>query len=125
MLYSGAVGMTRPQRWDVRIAPDVEEQVRALARRDPHARFVADIKSAMALMIVSGTRATGVKKLRGLDLWEIRISDHRAFFCPVRGTSVLAVGALEAKKTEKFKMTRLRAIERRVHHWRDNLEETP
>jgi hypothetical protein len=78
----------------------------------------------MALLSVSGTRATGVKKLRGLDLWEMRIGDHRAFFYPVRGTNLLAVGALESKKTAKFKMTKLRAIERRVHHWGDNLEET-
>jgi hypothetical protein len=116
--------MTRPQRWNVRVSPTVEEQVRLLARRDPHARLVADIKIAMALLSVSGTRATGVKKLRGLDLWEMRIGDHRAFFCPVRGTNLLAVGALESKKTAKFKMTKLRAIERRVHHWGDNLEET-
>lgn len=65
-----------------------------------------------------------MKKLRGLDLWEMRTGDHRAFFCPVRGTNLLAVGAFGSKKTAKFKMTKLRAIERRVHHWGDNLEET-
>ncbi len=78
----------------------------------------------MTLLSISGTRATSVKKLRALDLWEIRVGDRRAFFCPVRGTSILAVGALEPKRAKRFRMTKLRAIEQRVHRWRDAMEET-
>ncbi len=76
-------------------------------------------------MARSGTRATGAKKLRSLDLWELRIGAYRAYFCRVPGTPVLAVGVLEVKKTKKLRMTQLKAIERKVHQWRDVLKEAP
>jgi hypothetical protein len=114
--------MTRPQRWDVRIAPDVEEQVRALARRSGDSMNDARrISVAQDRLAYGGTRASGVKKIRSLDLWEIRAGRHRLFFCLVPGTNQLAVGALFEKTSRRIEMARLRQIEREVHRWRDAL----
>ncbi len=116
--------MTRHSGWEVRVSAEVNEAIVREARREADARIVADVRNAMGLLRINGTRATGAKKLRALDLWEIRIGDFRAYFCPVRGTNLLAVGALEAKRTRRLRMTKLRMIERRVHRWRDTLKET-
>ena len=69
-----------------------------------------------------GPRATGAKKLRGLDLWEIRFEDHRAFFRLVPRTNMIAVGFAQAKKSSRIHMRRLAHIERVVTAWSDELE---
>ena len=114
--------MTRPRRWDVRISPVVEEQVRELARKAGDSMNDARrISAAQDRLARNGTRASGVKKLRSLDLWEIRAGRHRLFFCLVPGTNQLAVGALLEKTSRRIEMARLRRTERDVHRWRDAL----
>ena len=69
-----------------------------------------------------GTRAAGARKLKGLDLWEIRFEDHRAFFRLVPRGHIIAVGYMQAKKSKRIPMRRLRHIERVVSAWSDELE---
>ncbi len=69
-----------------------------------------------------GTRAEGAKKLKGLDLWEIRYESHRAFFRLVPGSDIIAVGFVQTKKSNRIQMRRLRHIERVVRAWSDELE---
>jgi hypothetical protein len=64
----------------------------------------------------------GVKKLKGLDLWEIRVGTFRAYFCLVPGSGEVAVGALLEKKTGRHRPAELKTIEARVHRWRDDVE---
>ena len=117
--------MSRPSGWSVRVSPDVDDAILAVARRDSSARLVTDVLAGFDRLARSGTRATGVKKLRSLDLWEIRLGDYRAYFCPVPGTDLLAVGVLEAKRTRRLRMERIKTIERKVHGWRDSLAAQP
>ena len=114
--------MSQPVSWQVRASPDVEQVIRQVARGRASARLVADYRAGLDQLARSGTRANGVKMLRSLELWEVRMGEYRAFFCPVPGTGVIAIGALVAKRTGKLRMKRLRTIERRVHRWRDELE---
>ena len=79
-----------------------------------------------SVLRMTGSLATApgpavLKKLRSLDLWEIRVGRHRLFFCLVPGTNQLAVGALLEKTSRRIEMARLRQIEREVHRWRDAL----
>ena len=62
------------------------------------------------------------KKLKSLDLWEIRAGDARLFFCLVPGTQQLAVGAMVVKTVRRLPMTQLKRIERACHRWRHVLE---
>ena len=114
--------MTRQEGFDVRVAPAVADQVRALALRsgDP-ADDARRIYAAQDRLARNGTRAEGVRKLRSLDLWEIRAGRYRLFFCLVPGTRRLAVGAPQAKTSGRIRMATLRQIELDVHRWRDRL----
>lgn len=109
--------------WEVRISPDIDETLLGVARARASTDLIAGFRGAMDLLARGGTRANGAKKLKSLDLWEIRVGDHRAYFSPVPGTTVLAVGALEAKKTRRLQSWKLKTIERKVRRWRDALEE--
>lgn len=112
--------MARHRGFDIRLAPKVEEQVRELARR--HQGEVRQLIGAQDRLAREGTRAPGVKRLSSLDLWEVRAGRTRLYFCPVRGTNQLAVGAMAVKTTKRLRMARLKDIERSVHHWRAELE---
>ena len=111
--------MTRPERWDVRIAPDVLE---ALERRHD-LRDQVSFFDAIDRLSRQGTRAPGTKKLASMDLWEVRFRDSRAFFCLVLGAPVIAVGAVLIKKKRRLRMSSLQAAERAVHRWRKRLED--
>lgn len=115
--------MSKPPGWEVRISPDIDETLLGVARGRASSELIADFRGAMDLLARNGTRANGAKKLRSLDLWEIRVGDHRAYFCPVSGATVLAVGVLEAKNTKRLPSRKLKTIERKVHRWRDTVEE--
>jgi len=118
--------MTRHRTFDVRVAPDVEQAVRAMAHRPGTASTDAKhVLAAQQRLAAFGTRANGAKKLRSLALWEIRAGRQRIFFCPVPGTRRLAVGALIVKSTSRLRTAKLKAIEHEVHRWRDELKETP
>jgi hypothetical protein len=108
--------MTRHQGFDVRVAPEVEA---ALLRGDPqlHARFTVEMRRLRE----HGTRSRSAKKLHGLDLWEVRIADHRAFFRRIPGTRTIAVGALVVKRRKRLRMGKLRVIERQVRRWENEL----
>jgi len=69
-----------------------------------------------------GTRAHGAKKLKDLDLWEIRAHDWRAFFVPLSRGNRIAVGAILTKRSQRIRMRKLKHIERVVHHWSDEVE---
>jgi hypothetical protein len=69
-----------------------------------------------------GTRAAGAKKLKGLDLWEIRFEDRRAFFRLVPRSNIIAVGFVQVKRAKRMPMRRLRHIERVVSTWSDEVE---
>lgn len=114
--------MTRPQGFDVRVAPEVLARYEGRskgARRSRDARSFAD---AMERLRREGTRATGAKKLKGFDLWEIRADDQRAFFRPVPRSNRIAVGYVLTKTTRRLWSSRLRHIERIVGQWCDALE---
>jgi hypothetical protein len=81
--------------------------------------------SAMGRLGRAGTRATGVKKLKGLDLWEIRFANRRAFFRLVPNTNLIAAGFVQVKKSGRIRMSRLMHIERVVRKWSDELEANP
>ncbi len=112
--------MTRHDAYDVRVAPEVLEQIER--SRDP--RELVRFFDALDRLSRQGTRAPSAKKLESLDLWEVRYGDRRAFFCLVPGTTMLAVGAVLVKRSRKLRMSRLRAAERSVHRWRRRLEAT-
>ena len=112
--------MTRHRGFDVRVAPQVEQQLLRLAQRPGHSMVESRrIRAALLLLESMGTRASGTKKMKSLDLWEIRAGRYRLFFALVPGTSRIAVGALIAKDAQRIKMTRLKLIECKVHQWRD------
>ncbi len=116
--------MTRHSGWEVRVSPDVKRTVQSAAHdHGASARLPRDFRRAMNRLNRNGTRAAGAKKLKSLDLWEIRIGVYRAYFCPIRGTDVIAVGALVVKKTRRHRSSLLKTIETRVHRWRDAVEE--
>jgi hypothetical protein len=108
--------MTRRQGFDVRVAPEVEA-----ALLQGHPRLSAKFTVEMRRLREYGTRSRSAKKLRGLDLWEARVADHRAFFRLIPGTRTIAVGALVAKRRKRLRMDKLRVIERQVHRWESEL----
>ncbi len=116
--------MTRHTGWDVRISPDVIRAVRDTTvsggSTPIRAQFVTEIDRLQRF----GTRANGVKKMRSLDLWEIRSGDRRVFFCLGPHAGMIAVGAIERKTSKRLRMTKLQTVERKVHRWRDQLEES-
>jgi len=114
--------MRGPPTWQVRVSVDIEDRMRGLARKRPSARLAADFRAALDRLAMSGTRANGVKKLSSLQLWQVRIGDHRAFFDLVPGSRVIALGALVTKRRSRLDMKELMAVQRRVHRWRDELE---
>jgi hypothetical protein len=115
--------MTRRKGFDVCVAPQVERHIRRLAQ---HGGAAADdarhLLAAQDRLALNGTRADGVKKLRALDLWEIRAGRYRLFFCLVPRSNLLAVGVVLAKTSRRIRMARLKRIELEVHQWRDELE---
>lgn len=113
--------MTRHVRFDVRVSPLVLATLKRDASRAPHAGH-AGFASAMRRLRREGTRAAGTKKLKGLDLWEIRFDSHRAFFRLVPRGGIIAVGFVQEKKSSRIPMRRLRHIERAVRAWTDELE---
>jgi mRNA-degrading endonuclease RelE of RelBE toxin-antitoxin system len=111
--------MTRPQGFDVRVAPEVEHVLQRADRSGTplRARFLVETERLAA----HGLRSRSTRKLGGLDLWEARIGDYRAFFRLVPGTRTIAIGALVAKRTKRLRMDKLRAIERQVRTWENDL----
>lgn len=114
--------MTRHQRFDVRVAPPVLEAVAGISLGVPQTRRARAFADAMERLRREGTRAHGAKKLKGLDLWEIRADEWRAFFVPVPRGRRIAVGAILAKRSRRVRMSRLKHIERVVHDWSDQVE---
>lgn len=116
--------MTRHRGFDVWVAPNVTEVIRDMAGQPG---TVADdarrIRAAQRRLAISGTRAVGARKLRSLDLWEIRAGRYRLFFCPVPGRAQITVGALVLKTSRRLRSAKLQSIERMVHRWRDEVEE--
>ncbi len=112
--------MTRHEGCTVHVSRRVREQIRQLGQR--HQRESHQATSALDRLARAGTRASGVSKLQGLDLWEIRAGQVRLFFCPVAGSHEVAVGAMTVKKTKRLRMTRLKHLESVVHGWRAEVE---
>jgi hypothetical protein len=75
----------------------------------------------MIALTSQGTRASGAKKLKSMDLWEIRVGDYRAYFCLVSGTNELAVGAFAPKRTYKQSPRTMKGLEMKTHRWRDRV----
>ena len=113
--------MTRHQGFDVRVAPEVEDVLRRSESSGTslRGRFLVEAERLAAF----GLRSRSARKLRGLDLWEARVGDHRAFFRLVPGTRTIAVGALVSKRTRRLRMDKLRAIERQVRTWENELKD--
>jgi hypothetical protein len=113
--------MTRHQRFDVRVAPEVERVLSEADRSGTplRARFLTQ----MDRLAANGTDARSVKKLTNHELWEVRAGSYRAFFRPVLGTRTIAVGVLAAKRTKRLSAVRLRIIERQVQTWVDELSD--
>lgn len=111
--------MTRHQGFDVRVAPDVRRVLLQADRSGTplRARFVVESER----LATYGLRSRSAKKLRGLDLWEVRIGDHRAFIRLVPETRTIAVGALVAKRTRRLPIEKLRVIERQIREWENEL----
>ncbi len=63
-----------------------------------------------------------MKRLKGLDLWEIRFENQRAFFQTVPHSRVIVVGFAQTKKSNRIPTRRLRHIERVVRARSDGLE---
>jgi len=117
--------MTRHKEFDVRVAADVEQTIRAMARGvGGTATDARHLLAAQQRLAASGTRANGASKLRSLEIWEVRAGRCRLFFVPVPGTHWLAVGAIAVKTRRRLRMLKLESIERRVLRWRQELEET-
>ena len=115
--------MTRHRRYDVRLSPEVEQALHPV-RPDPEtAKRARRFFDAMDRLSDQGTRAGGVKKIQGSELWEMRLGDRRVFFCLVAGTRLIAVGAVVTKKTRKLRAGKLHSIENAVQAWRDALED--
>jgi len=114
--------MTRHQGFDVRVAPEVLATLARSPKRPASTERTKGFARAMRRLRREGTRAEGVKKLKGLDLWEIRFESHRAFFRLVPRTRTIAVGFVQTKKSWRIPMRRLRHIERVVRGWSDELE---
>ena len=116
--------MTRHQRFDVRVAPEIERALKEMAAA--HGAAAADSQRmlrALRRLREEGVWACEVQKLQSLDLWEVRAGEYRLFFCPIRGTRRLAVGAMVRKSRQRLPMRRLRRIESRVHRWCIEVEE--
>jgi len=108
--------------WQVRVAPDVTEFVDGSARRHGDSlRLATRFHQAMSALASQGTRANGAKKLKSMDLWEIRVGDHRAYFCLVPDTNELAVGAFAPKRTRKQSPRTMKGLEMKTHRWRDRV----
>ena len=112
--------MTRHQGYDIRVAPEVKEQIRQLGLQ--RRRESRQAVSALDRLAHEGTRAAGASKLRGLDLWEVRAGQIRLFFSPVPRSRRIAVGAMVVKKTKRLRMARLRHLESVTHRWRTEVE---
>ena len=116
--------MTRHQGFDVRVAPEVERELKDLAHGHGHAAVDARrIRQAIQRLEAEGTWANGVRKMQSLALWELRAGDYRLFFCQLRGTRRLAVGAMARKSRQRLPMRHLKRIETEVRRWREELEE--
>lgn len=111
--------MTRHDGLDVRIAPEVEETLQRADRsgQQLRARFLTQADRLAA----NGLEAHEAKKLGSLDLWELRVGDHRAFLCSMPATRMIAVGALVAKRRSRLRPKTLQVIERQVRGWADAL----
>lgn len=114
--------MTRHERFDVRVAPEVLASVGGERSRVPDTGQARAFASAMERLRREGTRASAVKKLQGLDLWEARIGDQRVFLRPVPHSNLIAVGAILTKKSRRIRMSRLQDVERVVRAWSDRVE---
>jgi hypothetical protein len=103
------------------VAPQVEATLLKADRegRPLRAWFVV----AMRQLATNGLRAPSARKFKGLDIWEVRVGDHRAFLRPVSGTHTIGVGALLPKRTQRIRMDRLKLIERQVDEWSCELED--
>ena len=101
--------MTR-QGFDVRISPPVLAALGGASGGVPRTRSTRAFADAMERLGREGTRAQGAKKLKDLDLWEIRFKSHRAFFRLVPRSRMVAVGFAQTKKSSRLPMRRLRHI---------------
>ena len=118
--------MTRHESFDVRVAPDVEEVLTALAAsRGSAATDSQRLLRALRHLRDEGIWARNVQKMQSLDLWELRAGDYRLCFCPVRDSRRLAVGSVARKARRKLPMRQLKQIEKKVHRWRAEVEDTP
>ena len=114
--------MTRHQGFDVRVSPLVLAALELAPARAPLTGRDKGFARTMRRLEREGTRAAGAKKLKGLDLWEIRFGSSRAFFRLVPHSDIIAVGLVQAKKANRIPMRRLRHIERVVRAWSDEQE---
>jgi hypothetical protein len=117
--------MTRHQGFDVRVAPDVLAALAGVPPGVPRTRIARAFAGAMDRLGHAGTHAAAAKKLKGLDLWEVRVEDRRVFFRPVARSNVIAVGFIATKRSRRLRMSRLKHIERAVRRWSDELEAGP
>ena len=114
--------MTRHQGFDVRISPQVLAALGSASGGAPRTRGARAFAEAMERLSREGTRAQGAKKLKGLDLWEMRFENRRAFFRLGPRSQMIAVGFALTKKSSRLPMRRLKHIERVVRAWSDELE---
>jgi len=78
-------------RWDVDLHSDIVDLL-SDPRRAPglSPQLRARLVHAIDLLEANGPRANGAKRLNDLDLYEIRVMDHRLFFDVVPGGRTIA-----------------------------------
>jgi hypothetical protein len=113
--------MSRPDPFDVRVSPAIEDRLRELdhAGSTLPARFV----TAVDRLAANGLDGRAARKLTSLDLWEVRVGDHRAFLRLVRGSRMIAVGSFVPKRRSRLNARMLATIERQVQRWVDDLQD--
>jgi len=107
--------VTADAPWTIELSPDVEQVILdSLKPRSTTVTLVAHLRHALDLLEANGPRATGAKKLNDLDMYQIRVHDHRLFFGIVPGVRTLAVTTLVPKTKGTVRNKTYETYEKRV-----------
>jgi len=111
-------------RWDVDLHPDIVDLLldsRRATGLGPKLR--ARLEHAIELLEANGPRANGAKRLNDLDLYEVRVMDHRLFFNVVPGGRTIAATVFVRKATSRLPNRVYEGYERRVREHVERLQE--
>lgn len=107
--------MTADAPWTIDLSPEVEQVILdSLKPRSTTVKLVAHLRHALDLLAANGPRANGAKKLNDLDMYQIRVDDHRLFFGIVPGLRTLAVTTLVPKTKGTVRNKTYETYEKRV-----------